>query len=108
MITYRRNTRMAVIAAAIGIVGMLSASGSIVNADQPVKRTPTTNNSLSDPNVEPVRPGDQTIVAPGGGSASTSCYICKKCGDNVGNDPNCQAACDACSITAAQPSGGAD
>lgn len=108
MITYRRNARVAAIAAAIGIVGMLSASGSVVNAEQPVWRTPATNNSLSDPNVEPVRPRDQTIVAPDGGSAGTSCYICKKCGDNVGNDPNCEAACNACSVIAVQPSAGAD
>lgn len=58
-----------------------------------------------------VRPGvSPTLVAPGGvaGSASTSCYICKKCGDNVGNDPNCKKACDKCSIAAVQPSGGID
>ncbi len=56
------------------------------------------------------RTGSATLAAPGGstGSASTSCYICKKCGDNVGNDPNCKKACDACSITAVQPGGGID
>lgn len=56
------------------------------------------------------RTASGALTAPGGstGSASTSCYICKKCGDNVGNDPNCKKACDACSITAAQPGGGID
>jgi hypothetical protein len=92
--TFKRFGYTAVAAAAAMVL-----SGAVLAADTDLRNA--ASRATLRPSLNP------TLVAPGGvaGSASTSCYICKKCGDNVGNDPNCKKACDKCSIAAVQPSG---